>query len=206
MHRVTAAVVTYNAAGLADLMADARGSLGSLPWVIHDSGSIDGTCDILRSRMPGCNVICGVNRGFGYGNNRCLEKIGTEYTLFLNSDASLDRDALKELTAFLDDNPDHAAVQPLVRLMGWKIVTASRGVFLTPAGEAWDAGFMHLEPGPSLRPERVPAVTAAVSLWRTEVLRELGGFDEGFFMYFEDADLSLRAGAAGWKLSVGRVK
>lgn len=202
MHRVTAAVVTYNAAGLADLMADARGSLGNLPWVIHDSGSIDGTCDMLRSRMPGCDVICGINRGFGYGNNRCLERIGTEYTLFLNSDASLDRDALKELTAFLDDNPDHAAVQPLVRLMGWKIVTASRGVFLTPAGEAWDAGFMHLEPGPSLRPERVPAVTAAVSLWRTEVLRELGGFDEGFFMYFEDADLSLRAGAAGWKLSV----
>ena len=202
MQRVTAAVVTYNAAGLAGLLENARRSLGDIPWVIHDSGSSDGTCRMLRSRMPGCDLICGVNRGFGYGNNRCLERIGTEYTLFLNSDASLDREALEKLAAFLDENPDHAAVQPLVRLMGWGMVTASRGVFLTPAGEAWDSGFMHLETGPSTMPERVPAVTAAVSLWRTEVLRELGGFDEGFFMYFEDADLSLRAGASGWKLSV----
>ncbi len=170
--------------------------------VVYDSGSIDGSAEAAAGEIPGASVIPGENRGFGFGNNRCLEQVDTEYTLFLNSDADITEESLSKLVKFLDENREYGAVQPAVRLWGWHLVTASRGVYLTGYGEAWDAGFMHLEPAFSSKVFHVPAVTAAVSLWRTELLRDLGGFDEGYFMYFEDADLSLRAQAAGWKMAV----
>ena len=46
-----------------------------------------------------------------------------------------------------------------------------------------------------------PWYTAACVLVRTEALRSVGGFDEGFFMYFEDVDLCVRLESAGWRLA-----
>lgn len=199
---MTAVIVTYNGEDLIAGLAETIAGLGDVACAVYDGGSRDGTCGLVKSLIPQAKLITGANLGFGHGCNRCLENTETRYTLFLNSDAKITRESLGILTAFLEENEEYAAVQPLVRLWDWKPVTASRGVFLTEYGEAWDSGFMHLEPFVPGIPFDVPGVTAAVSLWRTEVLRDLGGFDEGFFMYFEDADLSLRAGAAGWKLAV----
>lgn len=195
-------MVTYQGGKLIPGLAETLKSLRGIRTVLHDSGSTDGTPALAAEAIPGAVVITGENRGFGYGCNRCLERIETEYTLLLNSDARLGPESLSLLVEYLDGNPAAAGVQPIVRLWGWKPVTASRGVFLTPYGEAWDSGFMRLEPFFPADPFQVPAITAAVALWRTDALRSTGGFDEGFFMYFEDADLSLRAGAAGWKLAV----
>ena len=202
MQRVTAALVTYQGAHLIDDLAETMGMLPDVSCVVYDSGSSDGTVRLLEEKIPHAKVISGRNLGFGFGNNRCLEKIETEYTLLLNSDARIDSGSLSLLVQFLDANPSYAGVQPLIRLWDWKLVTASRGVFLTQYGEAWDSGFMHLEPFVSRVPFEVPAITAAVALWRTRVIKSAGGFDQNFFMYFEDADLSLRLQAKGWKLAV----
>jgi len=205
LNNVTVAVVLHNAGSLIPHLAKTLKSLPSdVRTVIYDSGSTDGSAEDAAMACEHAEIIRGVNRGFGFGNNRCIEKITTEYTLLLNSDASIETDSISKLVRFLDDNPDHAGVQPLVRLWGWNRVTASAGVFLTGYGEAWDSRFMHLELFPLRTPVQVPAITGAVSLWRTEALRQVKGFDEAFFMYFEDADLSLRLGAAGWNLSLVR--
>ena len=203
MNSVTAAVVLYNGEKLIPHLAKTIGALPeSMPVVIYDSGSTDSSVKAAAELPGNPTIIEGENHGFGFGNNRCLENIETEYTLLLNSDASIDADALERLIEFLDANPDYAGVQPLIRLWGWQKVTVSSGVFLTPYGEAWDSRFMHLELSPLKNVQNVPAITAAVSLWRTEALRSVNGFDESFFMYFEDADLSLRLVALGWKLGV----
>ncbi len=205
MNSVTAAFVLYNGEKLIPQIANTLSSLpGDMPVVVYDSGSTDDSLRLV-AKLP-CNplVIRGENHGFGFGNNRCLEKVKTQYTLMLNSDASIDADSLDRLVDFLDANPNYAGVQPLIRLWDWPKVTVSSGVFLTPYGEAWDSRFMHLEFSPLTDLQDVPAITAAVSLWRTEALRSVNGFDENFFMYFEDADLSLRLRAAGWKLGVLR--
>ncbi len=205
LKNVTAAVVLYNSK---DLIPGLSETIKLLPpdmrTVIYDSGSSDGSAELASSLVNNSTIIKGSNHGFGFGNNRCLEKIDTEYTLLLNSDASIDGLSLEKLVSFLDNNPDHAGVQPLVRLWGWEKVTVSSGVYFTEYGEAWDSRFMHLELAPLRTGIQVPAITAAVSLFRTEALRSVNGFDESFFMYFEDADLSLRLGAAGWKLAVER--
>ena len=202
MHRVTAAVVTYQGEGLISDLAETLHGLPGVKCVIYDSGSTDSTTDLILETIPRAKLISGENRGFGHGNNRCIENIRSEYTLLLNSDARINEESLALLVKFLDENPAFAGVQPVVKIWGWPLVTASRGVFLTKYGEAWDSGFMHLEPFVPSEPLEVPAITAAVSLWRTSVLRSVGGFDEDFFMYFEDADLSLRVQAEGWKLAV----
>ncbi|MCK5785411.1 MAG: glycosyltransferase [Candidatus Sabulitectum sp.] len=205
MKNVTAAVVLYNAEKLIPGLA---GTINSLPaemkTVIYDSGSTDNSVRAASNMLHKALIIEGSNNGFGSGNNRCLERVETEYTLLLNSDASISAESLEKLVSFLDENRDYAGVQPLVRLWGWNKVTVSSGVFLTEYGEAWDSRFMHLELSPMRTVQQVPAITAAVSLWRTEALKSVNGFDEGFFMYFEDADLSLRLGANRWKLGVVR--
>lgn len=202
MLNVTTLLVTYNNRTLIDGLAKTLSALPAAFTVIHDSGSVDGTPELVGRLIPEAYLISGVNRGFGYGNNRCLERVETDYSLLLNSDAALEAEDLSAMVSFLHSSPDFAAVQPWVRVSGMKPVTASRGVFLNRTGRAWDAGFMHLETFPPGKPFQVPCITAAVSLWRTSVLMQAGGFDEDYFMYFEDADLSLRIGAAGWKLAV----
>ncbi len=202
MERVTAAVVLYNNAELIPGLSATIQGLSPAGAVIYDSCSSDGSAEKACKMISDAAVITGDNLGFGNGCNRCLEKIDTEYTLFLNSDASITRENLALLVAALDENSCLAAVQPVIRLWGWELVTAGRGVYLTPFGESWDAGFMHLEPFIKGGIREVPAVTAAVALWRTSVLKKLGGFDTGYFMYFEDADLSLRARGAGWKVAL----
>ncbi|MCK5034305.1 MAG: glycosyltransferase family 2 protein, partial [Candidatus Sabulitectum sp.] len=205
MKNVTAAVVLYNSKDLIPGLSETIKLLPSdMRTVIYDSGSSDGSAEFASSHIKNATIIKGSNHGFGFGNNRCLEKIDTEYTLLLNSDASIDAVSLGKLVSFLDDNPDHAGVQPYIRLWGWEKVTVSSGVYFTEYGEAWDSRFMHLELAPLRTTIQVPAVTAAVALFRTEALRSVNGFDESFFMYFEDADLSLRLGATGWKLAVER--
>ena len=205
MNRVTAAVVLYNGEKLIPQLSKTLSSLpADMAVVVYDSGSTDASVREAQ-KLPGNPVVIkGDNHGFGFGNNRCLEKIETPYTLLLNSDASIDADSLGNLVEFLDANPDYAGVQPLIRLWDWQKVTVSCGVFLTPYGEAWDSRFMHLELSPMKNVLHVPAITAAVSLWRTEALKSVNGFDEDFFMYFEDADLSLRLCSSGWKLGVVR--
>ncbi len=206
MNKVTIAVVLYNGEKLIPQLAETLASLpGDIQTVIYDSGSTDGSVQFASQILKNAIVVPGGNHGFGYGNNRCIEKVNTEYVLLLNSDASIDPESLTELVSFLDENPEFAGVQPLIRLWGWDKVTASCGVFLTEYGEAWDSRFMHLELFPLRTPIQAPAITAAVSLWRKSALDSVKGFDEHFFMYFEDADLSLRLGAAGWKLGVVRA-
>lgn len=206
MSSVTIAVVLYNGEKLIPQLAETLSFLpGDIQTVIYDSGSTDSSVKFASKMIKNAVVISGKNHGFGFGNNRCIEKVNTEYVLLLNSDASIDPESLSELVSFLDENPEYAGVQPLLRLWGWDRVTASCGVYLTEYGEAWDSRFMHLELFPLRTSIQVPAITAAVSLWRRSALESVNGFDEHFFMYFEDADLSLRLGAAGWKLGVVRA-
>ncbi len=206
MKNVTVVVVLYNGEKLVSQLAETINSLpADLKTVIYDSGSTDGSVQEASRLLKDALIIKGDNHGFGFGNNRCLEKVNTEYVLLLNSDASIDTESLENLVSFLEKNRGYAGAQPLVRLWGWEKVTVSSGVFLTEYGEAWDSRFMHLELSPLKTPLEVPAITAAVSLWRTEALRGVNGFDEEYFMYFEDADLSLRLGADGWKLAVVRA-
>ena len=198
--KVTALVVTYNSGKLLRPLANTLNGLEPLcRAVISDNGSSDGTPEAMKKLLPWAEILKNpVNGGFGYGNNRALERVETPYVLFLNSDASIDIDGLNRLLELLESQPGAAGVQPLIRLWDWPLVTLSAGSSMNRFGRGWDFDFMHFQPRPKRRIAKVPCITAAVSVFRTGPLRELGGFDERIFMYFEDVDLCLRMRKAGY--------
>jgi GT2 family glycosyltransferase len=141
------------------------------------------------------------NRGFGAACNSGLAMVRTPRVLLLNPDARLGEGSLREMGAMLSSDPRLAAVQPVIRAWGWPEVTASRGIGITPCYEGYDLGFMRFEPFPA-DSAVLTGVSAAASLWRADALKALGGFDPGFFMYFEDVDLCIRAAALGWRFAL----
>ncbi len=197
---ITAIVVTWNSRKLiADLAGTIKGIEPLCNIVISDNASSDDTVKAAAEAIPGAKIIRnGRNGGFGYGNNRALQVCDTEYVLFLNSDASIPRSSLEKLVSTLENNPNAAGVQPLVRMWGWPLITLSAGAAMTEYGRGYDFDFMHFQPYPDTESAEVPCITAALSLFRTDALRRAGGFDENIFMYYEDVDLCLRLRAMGY--------
>lgn len=178
---VTVVVVTFNSAHCVPALAQ---DLGHIPHlVVVDNASTDDTVAQVRALLPQALVLHNPeNRGFGAANNRALAGVKTPYALLLNPDCRLKPAALRELAAYAEGTPDVAIVAPqLVDLAGtpevnyrWpSILWASRG----PAAE-----------GPCC----VGFACGACLLLRMDTLRQVGLFDEAFFLYYEDDDLCLR--------------
>jgi GT2 family glycosyltransferase len=153
------------------------------------------------------------NGGYGSGNNlgvRAAETAGLRprYVHFLNPDTEVRPGAVLELVRFLEAHPRAGM---------------AGGSFEDPDGTPWRVGFRfptafgELESTASLRivtaglrrhviarqlgddPVQVDWLSGASIMFRREVLELTGGFDEGYFLYFEETDLCLRACAAGWE-------
>jgi N-acetylglucosaminyl-diphospho-decaprenol L-rhamnosyltransferase len=202
--RATALVVTWNASRLlGDLLQTLESLAGTVSVIVVDNCSSDGTADEL-ARYPWIRLIRSPrNGGFGYGNNIGLRHVRTPYVLLLNSDASVRPRDVMAMADFLDRNPSCAGVQPLLRVWDWPEVTAGRGMGFNSVAEGFDLGFLRFEPHPlCTAPAEVGGVGAAAALYRFSALRDISGFDERFFMYFEDVDLVIRLRAAGWKFAV----
>lgn len=199
---ITVAVVTWNSERLVPALSKTLRKLQPFYRIlVSDNASDDGTVKLLRERVPGAEFLLNPrNGGFGYGNNRALEVCRTDYMLLLNSDASIEAEDLEVLARTLRGNTALAGVQPLLRLWGWPMVTLSAGCSMNEYGRGYDIDSMHFQPFPDRSAKKVPCITAALSLFRTDALRKVGGFDERMFMYFEDIDLSLRLRAGGMDL------
>ena len=205
MRPVTAVTVLYRSPHLIPELSDTlRGLRPLCETILVDSRSEDGTADAAAAAMPWArHMQADENRGFGAANNIALSTVDTPFVLLMNPDASVGLEAVSAMVAFLRESPRYAACQPLLRLWDWPLAVAGAGTSMTAYGEGYDLRYMQLLPAaPQVESLRVPGVTAAVSLWRTEVLAECGGFDPAFFMYFEDVDLSLRAAARGWRFAL----
>lgn len=186
--------------------------------LVVDNGSTDDSPSYLgnASKQLGLKdwvqiVDAKENAGFGAGNNSGFEQIGNQdpqpdILWLLNPDTLVDQTDIKSaLDCFLQD--------PSVGIVGTGIVGCSiihelaghrdpspLSEFVQNAGafgvlRRWSVSDPALD-----RPGPVDWVSGASLLIRTEVFEQLGGFDEGFFLYFEEVDLCRRARNAGWKV------
>jgi len=169
--------------------------------VVVENGSNDGSRQLLAEKYPGITVLVQeTNLGFAGGVNVGIEyaiEQGCEFVALLNNDATVDNDWLKHLVAAMDESVG--------------ITTCS---FLSPDGKHYDStGDLYTNwglPYPRGRGEPVKgqyddqtdifAASGGASLYRVEMLQEIGLFDEDFFAYYEDVDLSFRAQLGGWKV------
>ena len=151
-------------------------------------------------------IQTGANLGYAGGNNvglrYALARQDSEYVWLLNNDTVVAPDALTELvrTAETDDS---------IGMVGSKIVYFENPRLLWYAGANLDSnapwrmhhrGLQKEDTGQYDKVEETGFVTGCSLLARAKMLSEIGLLDESFFLYFEDSDLCVRAGSAGWKL------
>jgi hypothetical protein len=181
--------------------------------IVVDSLSSDGSRELVRDRFPHVRLVeLDANLGYGGALNRGVALASGAYLLLMNADAWPQEEAVERLVAFAESEPGAGVVgprlvnpdgtlQPSVRGFPtlWRLATeylflrrlAPRSRLLNAF---YGAGFDH-------RSQRnAEFLVGAVLLVRREVLDELGGFDERFFMYNEEVDLCYRARAAGWRV------
>lgn len=179
--------------------------------VVVDNGSVDASLSgINELDLPLTVIRLGLNAGFAAACNAGAAGSIAEYILFLNPDAALYRDSLAKPLAFLEA-PENAGIGILgVQLVDDNgAVTRTCANFLRPRHIiAHTTGLNHLAPKSfphhfmidfDHRSSRVvDQVMGAFFLMRRQVLDELGGWDERFFVYLEDVDLAYRARRHGW--------
>lgn len=177
-----------------------------------DNGSRDDTVARVRSERPEVQVIeNGRNLGFARGNNRALPHLSGRHVCFLNSDAAPHPACLPPLVQRLDEDPDIGIIAP--RLVGpdggeqraarieptpAALLHRYTALRWTPFGrrdaKAWSRGVA------SEAAVDVASVIGACLVIRRSLLERLGGFDEAYPFYFEDADLCRRARDLGLRV------
>lgn len=180
--------------------------------MVIDNNSTDGSIEYLQPRFPFVQFIKNnINLGFSKANNQGLKKANGKYVLFLNPDTIIPEDAFIKCIAFMETNVDAGALGVyMIDGMGQYLKESKRGFpslwvsfckmsGLTrwlPASRIFARYYMgHLG---NEHVQKVDILSGAYMMARKAALHKTGGFDEQFFMYAEDIDLSYRIQQAGY--------
>ncbi|MBP2232970.1 GT2 family glycosyltransferase [Azospirillum agricola] len=183
--------------------------------VVVDNASADGSADALEDAAPGLPVTVlrnAENRGFAAACNQGAAKSEADWLLFLNPDTRLSADSLAPAFAFLAD-PANGRVGALgVRLVD-EAGHTQRCCARTPTPGRLVAQSLGLDRAlPGLFPPHfmtgwdhadtrdVDQVMGAFLLVRRSLFEAVGGFDERFFVYYDDVELCLQVRRAGWRV------
>jgi N-acetylglucosaminyl-diphospho-decaprenol L-rhamnosyltransferase len=206
-------MVAYEPGPVIEAAIDAIHSNGVTAIVVVDNSPQPST-DVQHAAHshPDITVVARPdNTGFCAGNNLGLAMLpATEFVLFLNPDAVVEPGFIAAAVETLAAHPRAGALSPkLVRLDGTTLHRTGEldctGIFSTWYGRTYDRGQGALDDGRYDGPaERVPALCGAAMLCRRTALEDVAPdgevFDESFFMYKEDIDLSYRLRDADWTL------
>lgn len=206
---VAVVVVTWN--GWADTAAclDSLRRISHRPLsiIVSDNGSVDETLPRLASDFPEVHVVeNGENLGFAGGNNRGIARaltMAADGILVLNNDTIVEPGFIEPLVAALTEDANLGVVSPVITYPD------DRGIWFAGSEIDETTSLVHhrqfaLWPPQRGLPERIstPSVTGCCLLARREVFEQVGGFDERFFLIFEDADWSMRIRRAGFRAAV----
>lgn len=159
---------------------------------------------LMHSTMPG-------NSGFGAGHNHCMHHLDSDIHLVLNPDVELQVDTLGIGLQALAQHPEVVLLSPrvsggdgrqefLCKRYPTVLALVVRGFLPEPLRRPFRRQLAHYEMRDACRagePVAVPLASGCFMLVRSAALRQVGGFDERYFLYFEDFDLSLRLAPLG---------
>jgi len=167
--------------------------------IVVDNGSADGSPEVAE-REFGVRVIRNrENRGFCAANNQGIAAASGEFIALLNNDAEAHPGWLAALLRACSQAEDvgMAASKVLVWEDPRRIDKAGHLIF--PDGQNRGRGTGELDRGQFDAEEEVLWPDGCAAMYRKEMLDRIGGFDEDFFAYGDDAELGLRARIAGWR-------
>lgn len=213
---LTIVMVTYNPGKLVvDCLSSLpQGTHGlSYEVIVVDNASQDGTPERIAREFPQIQLITNSdNRGFAAANNQGLALAAGRYVLLLNPDVLVHPDAITTMVTFLDDHPTVGIVGPRtfdaegnvaltarppysVMTVLWHHLGLSRLFPNRVYGQyrqACKSAETHFEPG---------WVQGSCLMIRREVCEEIGGLDDRFFLFAEEADFCERATRSGWRVA-----
>ncbi len=208
---VAVVCVTYNStehvrAMLASLAEASEAS--SIPVVVVDNGSQDGTVESLRG-VAGVTVIEQCNTGYADGINRGVVDAPQGHDiLVLNADVLVQPGAIDTMSAVLEEDPAAAIVVPALRDESGALLPSLRRTptWWRTAIEAVVGGSRAGRLGEARQPDPADGrqvadwATGAAMLIRREVLDEVGPWDPSFFLYSEETEYCLRVRDAGYRV------
>ncbi len=204
---VSASIVLYNG------FAQAEGCIQSvldktverpLQLFLIDNASPDGSGAQLARRFGDVATVLQNprNLGFGKGHNGCLPLLHSRYHAVINPDITLREDTLAVLCRYLDEHPEVAIVTPQLRFPDGRVQYTAKRPPNVLALASRQLGLRCLAPYENhylmlerdlRQPQEVQFCSGCFFVIRTEVLQAIGGFDPGYFMYVEDADITRAA-------------
>ncbi|WP_298462697.1 glycosyltransferase family 2 protein [uncultured Cellulomonas sp.] len=212
-----------------DGLAGQRLGKRTMDVVVVDNASSDGTADLVADRHPDVRLVRSpVNRGFAGGNNLALRALTSRYVVLLNNDAVPEPGFVAALVDAMDAaDPGVAGLTATVLLTGrFRPATAddpdgarvtgpegtwvrdpdgpvtlvnSTGNVVRRDGYGADRGWL-ADAARHHPPRAVFGFCGAAAVLRTSALRDVGLFDEDFFLYYEDSDLSWRLRLGGYRI------
>jgi GT2 family glycosyltransferase len=200
---VAVVILNWRAAALTIACLDSlkAAAYDDVTIIVVDNDSRDGSADLIRAVHPDVRLIENPsNRGFGAGNNPGIAAAladNVAYLWLLNNDTTVFPRTLPALVDVAESDRAVGAVGSVLYHMD----SPSRLQAFGGGCVSFWTGLERPILGPGALPETF-FLTAASILLRASALSHVGLFDEDFFMYWEDVDLSMRLRKAGWKIAV----
>ncbi|MEN6521664.1 MAG: glycosyltransferase family 2 protein [Armatimonadota bacterium] len=206
---ISVIIVNYNTKQLViDCIASLEETVPprSYEIIVVDNASADGSAEAISERFPSVKVIkCSKNLGFGRANNLGAKKAQGEFLFILNSDTLACPYALDRLASALESNPKAGIAAP--RIVGADdkdqevvaLLMTPKTVLFSSARKSVRKEIVRMVE----QKEQLAGIAyfcGAAIMVRRAAFEEVGGFDESFFFYCEDPDLSKMIAGAGWQM------
>ncbi|MBQ2774595.1 MAG: glycosyltransferase family 2 protein [Clostridia bacterium] len=171
---------------------------------IVDNDSTDGTPDFIAENYPEFELIRNPagNTGFGTGHNVVLPILNSKYHVVINPDIILRDDVITEMTSYLDENDDIGLLAPKICFPDGRMQVLGKR---NPKIKYLVASRLRQEGSPSkllseyamldadyTKPFDIENASGCFFVIRTELYKQIKGFDENIFLYFEDCDITRR--------------
>lgn len=178
----------------------------NIEFVVIDNASSDNS-DVLIERElrelgKGRLIRLEKNLGYAGGNNYAFFRFarGAKYVAFLNNDLEVERDWLAKIIEVMERDESIAAAQPKILQLQDKRLIDSMGGMLDKIGRAYDVFHSLPDNITTEKPIEVFYARGAALVVRCDAFREAGGFDDEYFIYYEETDLCWRLRLMGYKV------
>jgi N-acetylglucosaminyl-diphospho-decaprenol L-rhamnosyltransferase len=211
---VTAAIVNFNTRDQLARCLDSLQHEGLRHIVVVDNASTDDSVAVA-GRYSSVQVIANTtNVGYGAAANQAISVANGRFVLLLNADTEVRRGSVSVLAKYLETHPEVAIAAPRLRYaddtfqyscfpfpgtFGWLLENEPLSLWTRHVPFARERSVTFRT---SDEPRAVPWALGAALLLRRDQVLEAGGFEESYFMYFEEVDLSYRLAGAGWSTHV----
>lgn len=203
---VTGSIVTYNNMSTIDetlkTLYEYTKDINFKLYVV-DNNSTDGTVEHIKENYPQVEVVAlNENIGFGAGHNKAVRMIDSDYHVIINPDIVFVENSIKKMVDYLENNVDIGVLSPKIcfpdgreQILGkkdphFKYILASRLRGDEPGTLLKKYAMLDCD---LTKPIDIENASGCFMVFRTSILKKVDGFDERYFMYFEDADITRKA-------------